>query len=245
MHELAIDMEPVPDHRVCLVRPVGVLTRRNRHRLRAVVLKCLAECPAAVVVDLTEVELVDGIAAAIFVALSREAATGPGISVLLCGARGFLARRLKALDPRQPQYPTVADAIDAIDRGHAVRNWIYKRLPAEPESASIAGCLVADACVAWQMPQFIYATRTVTFGLMRDAYRCPVTELHLVMSQRAEALLLSIRSRTTEHFPDCVEERESPVTAASRVAAGSAGSAATYHHTITSSDHIGWALLPT
>ena len=85
------------------------------------------------------------------------------------------------------------------------------------------------------MPQFIYATRTVMYGLMRDAYRCAVAELHVVMSQRAAALLLSVRSRIVEHLPHCIEERESSITVNS----------AAFHHTVTSSDHIGWALLPT
>jgi hypothetical protein len=238
--DLVINVEPMLDRRAMLVRPVGLLTRRNRHHLRAAVLKCLAECPTAVVIDRVDLELVDGIAAAVFVALSREAAVGPGINLLQCRAGGFLARRLRELDPWQPRYPTLVEAIDAIDDAQAVRNWLYRQLPPGPESESIAGCLVADACAAWNVPHLIHDMRAVMYDLLRDAYRCPTTELHVIVSQRASNLLFSVRSHITRHRVDCKAELESRRRPDPFDAAG----AAAYHHTVTVSDHIGWALAP-
>jgi hypothetical protein len=222
------------------VRPVGLLTRKNRHHLRAVVLKCLAECPTAIVIDLAELDVVDGIAVAVFVAVGREAAAGPGISVLLCRPGGLLARRLRALDPWQPHYPTVAAAIDAVEHGPAAPNWLYRRLPPEPEAASLAGCLVADACAAWQLSPLIHLARNVMYGLLCDAYRCPTVELHVVVSQRRSGLLLGVRSRIAKHRPGCSTGSDAHRHADSSGAAHTA----TYHHTVSTSDHIGWALMP-
>jgi hypothetical protein len=156
MRELMIDVEPRLHPRTSIVRPTGLLTQTNRHQLRTAVLTCLAECPAAVVIDAAELELIDGIAGAVFTALGREAAAGPGINVLLCRLDGLLARSLMALDPWQPHYSTVAQAVNTIDRGPAVRNWIYRQLPPGPEAESHSGCLVTScgtSCTA------CYATR--------------------------------------------------------------------------------------
>lgn len=61
------------------MRVSGVLTKSNRHHLHIAVLKCLTECPSAIIVDLTGLDLRDPVAAAVFVALRRRAAAGPGI----------------------------------------------------------------------------------------------------------------------------------------------------------------------
>jgi hypothetical protein len=240
MRELLIDVEPRLHPRTSIIRPTGLLTQANRHQLRTAVLTSLAECPTAVVIDAAGVELVDGIAGAVFMAVGREAAAGPGINVLLCRLDGLLARSLMALDPWQMHYPTVAQAVNTIDRGPAVRNWIYRQLPPGPEAESHAGCLVADACTAWKLSPLVYLVRDVMYGLLRDAYRCPTVELHVTMSQRRTGLLLSVRSRIARHRPECPAELEAHRHAESFTGAH----IATYHHTASTSDHIGWAHIP-
>lgn len=233
-------MESIPGQEALLIRPVGSLTMRNRRRLRSSVLKCLADCPTAVIVDLSECRLADLLAAAVFVAVRREAAAGPGINVLLCGASGELATRIMSLDPRQPSYETRRQAIDAIDSGPMVPSWRQQRLRVEPETASLAGCMIADACVDWHLPDLIYAARAVMFDLVRAAFVCSPAELRIIVSQRPTGLLLSIRAQVLAgHWSDCALDAEPQ----RRTDAIPPAQSVTYYQTVIGNDHLNWALI--
>lgn len=222
--------------------PVGLLTTRNRHRLRAAVLKSLADCPTAVIVDLSDCALVDKLAATVFVGVRRVAAAGPAIDVLLCGGSGLMAERIKALDPRQPLYQTWHEAVDAIGRVPVVANWRRARFPAAPESASLAGCLVADACVDWRLPDLLHPSRTVMFDLVRAAYVCSPEELRVIVSQRPEALLLSIHTGVASgHWDDCALDRRPQRHIATLPATQPV--MVTYYRTAIVSGHLNWAFL--
>jgi len=240
MSDLEITVESVADQAALLVRPVGSLTMRNRRRLRSAVLKCLADCPTAVVVDLSDCRLADQLAAAVFVAVRREAAAGPAINVLLCGASGDLRSRIKALDPSQPCYATRREAIDAVPGGPAVASWRRQRFPATPDSTSLAGCMVADACVDWHRADLIHPARAVMFDLVRAAHVCSPAELRIIVSPRADGLLLSVRSHVPAgHWDDCALDREPRQHTATLPTAF----AVTYYDTVISSDHLHWALI--
>lgn len=203
-------------------------------------LKCLADCPTAVVIDLSRCRLTDRLAAAVFVTVRREAAVGPGINVLLCGATGTLAERIKALDPTQPPYQTRQQAIDAIDSGPIVPSWRQRRLPFEPETTSLAGCLIADACVDWHLPDLIYPARAVMFDLVRAAYACSPNELRIIVSQRPTGLLLSIRAEVPAgHWAGCALDAE-PVR---RTAVIPPAQTVTYYQAVIGNDHLNWAFM--
>jgi anti-anti-sigma regulatory factor len=246
MSDLVISVERLPAYGAMLVHPAGPLTWRNRHHLRLEVLKCFAECPTAVILDLSDTTLVDRVAAAMFVALNREAAAGPGITVLICGAAGDLARRLSALEPRRPLYPGRAAAVRAIGGAPEVVDWVDRRLPPEPESTSVAGCLIADACAAWRLPHMIHPARQVMFELVQAAYRCPPETLHVIASLREPQLVLSVRSRIPgPHGPDCAAiPGRTPVRDAG-TGLVERPPVAFSRHRLTASGHIGWAWLGT
>jgi hypothetical protein len=215
---------------------------RNRRRLRSAVLKCLADCPTAVLVDLSDCHLADQLAAAVFVTVRREAAVGPAINVLLCGASGDLRDRIMALDPSQPSYQTRREAIDAIRGGPVVGSWRRQRLPVAPESTSLAGCLVADACIDWNLPDLIHPARAVMFDLVRAAYVCSPVELRVIVAQRLNGLLLSVRSHVLAgHWSDCELDREPQ----RRTAVLPTAQTVTYYETVIASDHLNWALIAT
>jgi anti-anti-sigma regulatory factor len=242
MNDLEITVEAVPGQGAVLVYPVGLLTMRNRRRLRTAVLKCLADCPTAVVVELSDCELVDQLAAAVFVAVRREAAAGPAIKVLLCGATGTMAERIKALDHGQPMYSTRREAVEAIDRAPIVADWRRERFPVAPESTSLAGCLVADACADWNLPDLIHPARSVMFELVHAAYVCSPEELRIIVSQRSGGLLLSVRSHVPAgHWDDCTLDRE-PQRGRSTLPTMQQVTV-TYYRTVIVSDHLNWAHL--
>src|SRR4051812_13780961 len=80
---------------------LAVVTVRGRFdladtpRLRTALLKCLAEQPRALLVDLSAMELGADTALALFTAVSRQAARWPGTPILLCGPSPRLAALLE------------------------------------------------------------------------------------------------------------------------------------------------------
>jgi anti-anti-sigma regulatory factor len=116
MSELTIATEHLPDLAAYVLRPTGEFTTANRHALRRSVQKHLAAAPAAIIVDLSDVQLPDRIVAATFIAIRRDAADAlPGVALLLCGVTdAAIAKHLQTLLPRQPIFKTLADAIQGI-----------------------------------------------------------------------------------------------------------------------------------
>lgn len=111
----------------------------------------------------------------------------------------------RAAQSPQPEAAHLPDAGRRDRAGPALPNWTYRRLPPEPESPSLAGLMVSDARVARQLPRLVHPMRYAMFLLMDDAYRCPVKELHVVVSQRGNLLLATVRSRIIDQHVGCID----------------------------------------
>jgi len=149
--ELQIDVERLPDLGAFAVIVKGPLTVWNRHEVRRTVLKCLAEVPAAIIVDLHGVHLVDRIAAAGFVSMRHIAAsTGPGVTLLLSGLDDvLLAQRVRALDRTQPIFQDLFEAVAAVREGPVGPRWLWRRLTPGLQAPVEAGVLIADRARTW------------------------------------------------------------------------------------------------
>jgi anti-anti-sigma regulatory factor len=228
MADLSIGVEHLPDHGAYVVSASGRLTASNRHELRAAVLKCLAECPTGVIVDLSGLHLVDRIAGASFVSLRHQAAcTGPGIRLLLCGVEDeLLALRIRALDRTQRILSDVDEAVAAIHDSAPVSRWLYRRLPAGLQSRIDAGLTIAEACATWELSHMIFDAQAAVFDLFATVRRCPPGQFRLGARRDGDLLLLSLRTPAGEDRPG----------AGHRVPAG-------HHHKATPGGHIGWTAL--
>src|SRR4051794_18464574 len=81
------------DHRA-VVAVRGELDLAGTVPLRTTLMKCLAEQPNALLVDLAEMTLADDTSLALFTAVVRQAATWPGTPVLLCAPMAHTAELL-------------------------------------------------------------------------------------------------------------------------------------------------------
>jgi anti-anti-sigma regulatory factor len=232
MTELNIHVEQIVEHGAIVVRAVGPLTAWNRHHLRRAVLKCLTDIPTAVIVDLSDVHLVDRVAGAAFVALRREGArTGPGINLFLCGVRDqLLAQRIRALDRTQPMYATLADAIAGIYDEPTVVRWLRHRLPDGLHAPIDAGVTIADACNAWGLPHLAFPARSAVFDLYLIARRCPAGQLTLAATYDDNHLLISVRTPPPNNGAGACSRLKPPPG---------------FHHKAGPNGHIVWVALPT
>ncbi|MEV0131623.1 STAS domain-containing protein [Dactylosporangium sp. NPDC050688] len=232
MEDLAVSIEALLVRDAQLVRATGRLTAGNRHRLRRAVLKCLAECPVAVIVDVAGLELDEPQAVTVFVALHRAAAAA-NVQLLLQGSHGLLAERVRVLDPALRQFRNLAEAVVAIGAPPPDGRWLHRRFAPGPEMLSLAGCLVADACSVWQVPALIHPARSVLYDLMRLGQGCPAAHVHVVVALRRTGLLVSVRSQLVAgHWPGCSQHRPRR------------WSTAVIHHSRPPDGHARWALLP-
>ena len=75
--------------------------------------------------------------------------------------------------PEQPPYLTLALAPD-------------------PHAASLAGTLVADACLAWQLPGLLYPARRVMSELVLNAVEHARTDVRATVTRRGNGLHLAV-----------------------------------------------------
>jgi anti-anti-sigma regulatory factor len=241
MDILILSVVPLVAHDAMLVRPRGALTCRNHQQLHGTVLNCLMDSPTAVIVDLSETDVVDPVAAEVIPTLRREAAAGPGVNLLVCGADPVLTERLHALDPDQPLYPTPAEAIDVIHDRVPATDWVHRRLPPEPASFSVAGCVVADTCSTWRLPHLIHPARAVVFDLLQCLDQCPAAAVHVIASRIPDQLRLSTYTELDNgHQPGCHPDRHANAQIVT------VGAYTVIRHTMTTATrHLSWAALPT
>jgi hypothetical protein len=65
-------------------------------------------------------------------------------------------------------------------------------LAPEPEAASLAGALVADACLAWRLPGLLHPARRVLSELVRNAVEHAGTEIRVTLTRRGDGLCLAV-----------------------------------------------------
>jgi anti-anti-sigma factor len=136
-----------------ILAPVGRLEPDAMPSLRRALLKRLAEQPVAVICDLSGLQEMDSLCAAVFTSVvNHPASSWPETSLLVCCAQPEVAATLERLGmPRfLAMHPTVQDALD-----HAGSRPPYLRaeLPLGPSVTAPAAArrFVHDTCWRWRL----------------------------------------------------------------------------------------------
>jgi anti-anti-sigma regulatory factor len=186
-------------HPYAVARIVGVLDLPGAVAVRAALLKCLAEQPDAIVVDLSRMRLGDPSALNVFLALARRAAIWPAVPLVLCGARPDTAEllRLRAVDRRLPLMQSVSVALRWLRRGGAVPFVTEELLPVMGAGRR-ARELVTEACLRWQVPGLVGPACTVVTELVNNVVAHAHTMMTLRLSRRGRYLHVAVRDGSTQ-----------------------------------------------
>jgi anti-sigma regulatory factor (Ser/Thr protein kinase) len=188
------------DGSVLLMAVRGSLDRTLLLRARTMVHKCLADYPAAVIADLTELNDPTGASAPLWLTARQTGeAMQPRVRLMPClEPDTVLAARLHRLGARWflPIFASVAAARTVLAGTPVLTDWLQLRLPAEPASAGRARGLVADACRAWALPQLLDAGQLVVSELVTNALQHARTELLVTVARRGGGLYLAVRDRS-------------------------------------------------
>ncbi|MFI7547179.1 ATP-binding protein [Actinoplanes sp. NPDC049599] len=162
--------------------------------------KCLAEHPAAMVVDLSRFEDPYAVSAAMWLAAHRSAAGmyPPVRLALTLAPTAPLAGRLRRLGTTRlfPVFATVAEARAAMAGPTPLTERLHlANLPPEASSVEVACELVDIACASWHMPELQTPSREIMSELVRNAVEHAGTELSAAVWRRGPGLHLSVRDR--------------------------------------------------
>jgi anti-anti-sigma factor len=189
------------DHRfpIAVVRLQGQLTPLTSQVARAALLESLAEEPTSVIVDLSDLAVMDDVALTLFPAAATLAAEWPGAPLVLCCAspavRGAL--RQMAIGDRMPIYATRDEALSAAT-DDPVPLRVQQRLEPTVQAPGEARELVTNACWEWGVPDTAAPARLVSSELVTNAVRHAGTSIDVTVTLREQYLRLSVRDGASE-----------------------------------------------
>ncbi len=184
---------------VAVLTVAGPMTVATVPRLRRTVLKCLAEQPAAVVLDLAGADLVEDVAGLVLPALAQHATAWPGCPVMAHGARPHTQAALErlAVDRRVRLFPTREEAYAHIAQC-PVPSRLAERLPTTPEAGRLARALVREACLRWGLEELLPRAEVIVTELVANAVRHAGGDVGLAVSRLDRHLHLAVRDGSPE-----------------------------------------------
>jgi hypothetical protein len=179
------------DYPVAVIHVGGWLDPNGVPDLQACVQGCLAAEPDAVVLDVAELIVAAEECVTAFVALSCQAMTWPGSTLVFACAPPALVAAVRQRGNDIASYPSV-DA--ACDRVHArePRYRLREALPASPVAAPVARRLLGRACRSWSVQDLLEPAELVTTELVANAVRHAGGHVVLTVSLRQGDLQISV-----------------------------------------------------
>jgi hypothetical protein len=195
---------------VTVVRLAGELLLRDVPTVRGVLLKCLAECPDGVVVDLAGMTVAQPIMLTVFAAVRDRGVAWPAVPLLLAGATGATATALtrNALRRRVPVYSSVAEAVAAARRELPCGR-LQLHLRPTTAAAAQARLLVNDACTVWALDHLGEVATLISSELVENAVFHARTECVFTVAYRGRYLHLSVEDQVPAPARLRIREKES------------------------------------
>ncbi|XVU22746.1 ATP-binding protein [Actinoplanes sp. CA-054009] len=184
------------------VRLSGVLSRTTMTTVRAAIDKAAAECPAAVIVDLSGLRQAARGHLTTFASASYQARENWGVPVLLYGADPGIARDLGAYRSFVALYEDRDQALAAV-RAYVPR-WMRRCLTPVSSNARAARALVDDACTAWGLHSVWEDARLVVTELAANAILHAASDFEVVVSCPGRYLRVAVQDASTA-MPQAVE----------------------------------------
>lgn len=184
---------------VTVVDLSGELTTASSLQVRQALAKCVAECPAAVIVNLRDVRLDSFGQVAVFATASEHAIREYGVPVLYAEVSAELALRLAAFGNSVRAFPTLA----AADRGLSTRvpRWMCRTMQPVAASLEAARVMVGEACLRWDLASLRDPAERIASELVANAVytRQP---FDITVSHSTMYLRIGVRdSSVTPRFP--------------------------------------------
>jgi hypothetical protein len=191
---VTVDCTAQDDAGRLVARLTGTLGMLDVNRVRLHLLKCLAEQPTALLVDVSGLVVTEALALPVFIAVTRQAARWPGTPVLLCGPDEVMTGLLRAAAFRRLQVfaSTEAAREHLGSGGHGLPTLTEDLLPLS--GAARQGRNVAtDACLRWDLEQLVAPASLISSELVSNAVDHAGTMMTLRLSLGSGYLFIAVR----------------------------------------------------
>jgi anti-anti-sigma regulatory factor len=177
-----------------VVRVRGTLDLTSASRLRVALLKCLAEQPEALLVDISAMRVAARTALSVFTAVVRQAAMWPGTPVVLCAPTAESALLFsRGRYGRLPVAPSVAAGEAVLSDARRAIPSISDHLPPIPGASRHARGLVTEACARWELPHLVGPACVVISELVTNAVQHAGTTMTVRLALRGRHLHIAVR----------------------------------------------------
>ncbi|BCJ39411.1 ATP-binding protein [Actinoplanes ianthinogenes] len=181
---------------VVTVRFEGELDRTTAPEVRTALGKAAAECPTAVLVDLSALERVEPASFSVFATATFKAESDWGVPLLLYAARPDVRKDLATYRSFVALYDDRALALAAM-RAYVPR-WICEHLAPVPGSAAAARGVVGDACLMWGLPRLRDRARLIVSELASNAILHAATDFSVTAVCTGRYLRIAVQDRSSQ-----------------------------------------------
>jgi len=191
--------------KAALVRLVGELGLANVATVRNALLKCVADEPSGIIVQLDRTTVVAPLALSVFGVVARKASDWPGLQVLLVARPGRTRELLRrgALDRFVPTFAQVTEAVRAL-KDPPMRQLASLELPPATGSPAQARRFVAETLDDWQVKPLVDDACLVVSELVENAIVHGRSAATLRLELRRG--LLTVAVRDASGTPPCRRE---------------------------------------
>jgi anti-sigma regulatory factor (Ser/Thr protein kinase) len=187
-HDLAAD--------ITVMRVSGPLNLRNGVQLRSALLKCVSECPTAVVVDVSECVPETPALLSVFPTVARTHGQ-PQVAIILCGAdREFRRAGTAALGPIRA-YQDCADAMATAADVRLRQPRVSIRLLRSVSAPGRARNVVDQACDTWGLVDLKTSALLIISELVTNAVRHAAGDIDVEAVLREDFLHLRVSDGST------------------------------------------------
>jgi anti-anti-sigma regulatory factor len=160
---------------------------------RLAVLKCLADHPDAVLVDLSAVTVVQNVALTVFATAAQRASRWPGIPVLLCGPTPATAGLLAGGGyGGLPVYASTTEALAALPE-RRIFSLSETLLPVRG-AARRSRRMAAECCARWDIPHVTDSASIVTDEFVTRALAHAATMIDVRLALRRRYLMIAVHA---------------------------------------------------
>jgi anti-sigma regulatory factor (Ser/Thr protein kinase)/anti-anti-sigma regulatory factor len=179
---------------VIVVELEGLLSLHSAPAVRDTLLKCFAQAPDAVIVDVTRLRVENRSQLTVFPAALRGHG-GPGVALLLCGANAELrelmdGRVLGDVTTHRDRTSALSAVVSAEVAG---QQRLVRRMEATPAAPSQARQLVTTACREWGLEALLGPASLVISELVSNAVQHAGTDMAIRVARRGDFLHLSVQ----------------------------------------------------
>ena len=165
-------------------------------QLQRAILKQLAQQPPAIICDLSRVEAIDPLCAAVFASIRHPALQWPGTALMLCGARPPVIDTLRqsGMADSLAMYASLDQALAMVGTRPP---WLRERLTLEPVAAAarIGRSFVREVCGRWGLEGLAWPAALLASELVTLAVAHARTAMELRVELRRRWLQVAVRDQ--------------------------------------------------